>query len=103
MLYPVYVHHDEGCAYGATVPDMPGVFTAADTLEELPAMFQEAVELMYEDAPQALPAASSIEKYRYLDDYQNGFWMLLNIDSSRIRPRSVRVNITLPQRVLAVA
>jgi len=97
MLYPVYVHHDEGCAYGAIVPDMPGVITAADTLEELPAMLQEAVELMYEDEPHAPPAASSIDKYLDQDDYQDGFWMLLDVDLSRVRSRSIRLNITLPE------
>jgi len=97
MLYPVYVHHDEGCAYGAIVPDMPGVITAADTLEELNAMLQEAVELMYEDSPHVPPAASDIEKYRHMDDYQDGFWMLLDVDLTRIRPRAIRLNISLPE------
>jgi len=97
MLYPVYIHHDEGCAYGAIVPDMPGVITAADTLEELPAMLQEAVELMYEDEPYAPPLASSMEKYQHLDEYQDGFWMLLDVDLSRVQPRTVRVNVSMPE------
>jgi len=97
MLYPVYVHHDEGSAWGAIVPDMPGVFTAADELEELPRMLQEAVELMYDDEPYGPPAAGSIEQYRHLDDYQGGFWMMLDVDLSRIRPRAVRLNISLPE------
>jgi predicted RNase H-like HicB family nuclease len=30
MLYPVYVHHEEGASYGAIVPDFEGCFAAAD-------------------------------------------------------------------------
>jgi len=96
MLYPVYIHHDEGCAYGAIVPDMPGVITAADSLEELPAMLQEAVELMYEDEPHAPPPPASIEKYRHLADYQDGFWMLMDVDLNRVQSRTVRLNVSMP-------
>ena len=43
MLYPVYVHKDEGSAYGLTFPDFPGCFSAADDLADLPGIDQEAV------------------------------------------------------------
>jgi len=97
MLYPVYVHKDDGCAWGAIVPDMPGVVTAADSLDALPDMVQEAVELMYEDSPHAVPAASSLERYRHDDDFQDGIWMLLEIDLSRVKVPSVRLDISLPE------
>jgi len=100
MLYPVYVHKDEGCAWGAIVPDMPGVITAADTLEDLPAMVQEAVELMYEDAPHSVPAASSLERYQHDAEFQGGAWMLLDINLARVKVPSVRLNISLPEPLL---
>jgi len=100
MLYPVYVHKDDGCAWGAVVPDMPGVITAADTLDELPAMVQEAVELMYEEAPDSVPAASSLERWQHDADFQGGVWMLLDIDLSQVKVPSVRLNISLPEPLL---
>jgi len=100
MLYPVYIHKDDGCAWGAMVPDMPGVVTAADTLDELPIMVQEAVELMYEDAPHRIPAASSLDRYRYDAEFQGGAWMLLDINLSRVKVPSVRLNISLPEPLL---
>jgi len=100
MLYPVYIHKDDGCAWGAVVPDMPGVVTAADTLDELPAMVQEAVELMYEDAPDSVPAASSLERWQHDADFQGGVWMLLDIDLSQVKVPSVRLNISLPEPLL---
>ena len=48
MLYPVYVHKDEGSAYGLTFPDFPGCFSAADELADLSRMAQEAVELHFD-------------------------------------------------------
>jgi len=100
MLYPVYIHKDDGCAWGAMVPDMPGVVTAADTLDELPVMVQEAVELMYEDAPHSIPAASSLDRYRHDAEFQGGVWMLLDINLSRVKVPSVRLNISLPEPLL---
>jgi len=100
MLYPVYIHKDDGCAWGAMVPDMPGVVTAADTLDELPIMVQEAVELMYEDAPHSIPAASSLDRYRHDAEFQGGVWMLLDINLSRVKVPSVRLNISLPEPLL---
>ena len=34
MRFPIVIHKDAGSAYGVTVPDLPGCFSAGDTLEE---------------------------------------------------------------------
>ncbi len=39
------VHRDAGSAYGVTFPDAPGCFSAADTLDDLFAMAEEALGL----------------------------------------------------------
>ena len=79
VLYPVYVHKDENSAYGAIVPDMPGVHTAVDTLDELPAALQEAVELMYEGNSSPPPRATTINKHQHAQHFKDGFWMLVDI------------------------
>jgi predicted RNase H-like HicB family nuclease len=43
--YIVIVHKDENSAYGMTFPDAPGCFSAADEIDELFAMANEALEL----------------------------------------------------------
>ncbi|MCK9240896.1 type II toxin-antitoxin system HicB family antitoxin, partial [Desulfocurvus sp.] len=54
MRYPIIVHTDpDSPGYSASIPDFPGCFTAGDTLEELAANVQEAVELYLEDGPLA--------------------------------------------------
>ncbi len=99
MLYPLYVHKDDTSAYGASFPDLPGVFAAADDLNDLPAMAQEAVEAMFEGEAH-IPDAASIEYWKNSTDYADGFWMLVNIDRSKINTKPVRLNISLPESLL---
>jgi predicted RNase H-like HicB family nuclease len=99
MLYPLYVWKDENSAYGGRFPDLPGVFTAADNLDELPATAQEAVEAMYEGEDR-IPDASSIEQWKDSVEYADGFWMLVAIDRAKINTKPVRLNISLPESLL---
>jgi len=46
--YNVIVRKEEG-RYSAEVPDLPGCFTEADTLDELTENLQEAISLYLED------------------------------------------------------
>lgn len=82
MLYPLYVWRDTGSAYGASFPDLPGVNTAADELQDLNQAAQEAVEAMHEGEGN-IPAASAIEKWTSDPDYAGGFWMLVDIDLAK--------------------
>ena len=34
MKYPVVLHKDEDSDYGVTVPDVPGCFSAGETIDE---------------------------------------------------------------------
>ena len=43
MRYPIVVHTDDGSSYGVTVPDLPGCFSAGDTLDEAFEMAREAI------------------------------------------------------------
>lgn len=99
MFYPLYVHKDDKSAYAGIFPDLPGVFTAADTLEKLPEAAQEAVEAMYE-GEQSIPKATSIEHWTQARQFKGGFWMLVEIDRSRINARPVRRNISLPENLV---
>lgn len=97
MLYPVYVHKDEGSAYGLTFPDFPGCFSAADELADLSRMAQEAVELHFDGEAFDIPAPSAPEQWQGDDRFQGGYWMLVDIDLAKIRSAPVRLNISLPE------
>lgn len=97
MLYPVYVHHDVGTAYGVTIPDLPGVFAAADDAVDIPRMVQQAVEARYGDESTGPAPASPLERYSQAGEYTGGFWMLVDVDVSRLSTRAMRLNISLPE------
>lgn len=96
MLYPIIIHKDEGSAYGITVPDFPGCYTAGDTLEEALANVQEAIELFMEGEDMAPPAASQLEDVLTSEDAQGGAVLLVDVDMSFLEKKAVPVNITMP-------
>ena len=100
MLYPIYVHKDEGSAYGAEFPDFPGCFTAADELKDLPASAQEAVEAHYGGDNEPIPPASTPDAWLSDENYQGGFWMMVDVDLAKVRDRAVRLNISLPESLV---
>jgi predicted RNase H-like HicB family nuclease len=103
MLYPVYVHlGDEQHAHGVTIPDFPGCFSAADAWEDLPAKVREAIELYCEGEDMEIPSPTPLEVLAADSAYEGGVWLLVDVDVARLSGRAKRVNITLPERVLAI-
>ena len=100
MLYPVYVHKDEGSAYGLTFPDFPGCFSAADELADLPSMAREAVEVYFDGEDMEIPAPSVPEQWATDERFEGGYWMLVEIDLAKIRSRPVRLNVSLPEHLV---
>jgi len=100
MLYPVYVHKDPDSAYGVTFPDFPGCFSAADELEGLPRLAQEAVEVHFEGEEVEIPPPTAIEELAADSTYEGGFWLLVDIDLTKVNTKSVRLNISLPANLV---
>ena len=101
MLYPLYVHvGDAKHAHGVTFPDFPGCFAAADEWEDLPRAVQEAVESHFADGDETVPQPTALEQLASDPEYQGGVWMLFDIDISRINSKAVRLNISLPERLV---
>lgn len=102
MLYPVFVEPgDKKHAWSVVIPDFPGCFSASDEEENIPAMVQEAIELWMDGEDLPLPKPSSISELRHHPDYQyDGFWLLVDIDLSRIDTTPQRINITIPRSLL---
>lgn len=100
MLYPVYVHKDEGSAYGAAFPDFPGCFAAADELQSLPRAAQEAFEAHFGADEVPIPAPTAPDAWADDADYQGGFWLLVDLDAAKLRAKAVRLNISLPENLV---
>ena len=105
MRFAAVVHKDAGTGYGVTVPDLPGCFSAGDTLDEAVESAAEAIAchvegLLLDGEP--VPEAASLQTHQANEDYRNGVWILVTTDISKLSSKSRRVNITLPERVLTI-
>ena len=105
MHYPVVIHKDRQSDYGVTVPDLPGCFSAGETMEAALSNVVEAIECHLEGLlfdGESIPEASPVEAHQQHTDFAGGTWALVNIDLSRLASKAKRINITLPERVLAL-
>lgn len=105
MRYPVVIHKEPDSDYGVTVPDLPGCFSAGDTIDEALVQAVEAIEchiegLMVDEEP--VPSPQSIEHHQQNPLYSNGIWALVTVDLTKLSGKSRRVNITLPERLLTL-
>ena len=105
MRFPIVIHKDAGSGYGVTVPDLPGCFSAGDTLEEAIESAREAIACHIEGVlmdGEPTPVRSSLEAHQASEDYRDGVWAIVAVDISKLSSKTRRINITLPERVLAV-
>jgi len=86
------------------VPDLPGCFSAGDTLEEAMIQAEDAIMTWIEltlDAGEAIPQPSNIEALRAANpDFEGWMWALVKVDPAMLDETVERVNISLPRRVL---
>ena len=103
MKYPVVIHKDKNSDYGVTFPDLPGCFSAGETIEEALTNAQEAAECHIEGIlidSEPIPVSTAIEKHKDNPDFKDGVWALVDVDLSKLSLKSKRVNITIPERLL---
>jgi predicted RNase H-like HicB family nuclease len=105
MLYPIAIEpRTETTSYGVVVPDLPGCFSAGESLEEAIAGAEEAGAAWIDaalDAGEAIPPPSSLEAIRNRPEFVGWILALVTIDPAALDDTVERVNITLPRRVLA--
>lgn len=104
MRYPVAIETGSNdTAFGVVVPDLPGCFSAGDTLDEAMSGAEEALAAWIDaalDAGMAIPAPSSLDAIRRDPDYAGWSVAVISLDPALLDDSSERVNITLPRRVL---
>ena len=105
MRYPVVIHKDPESDYGVTVPDLPGCFSAGETLDEALQEVVEAIEchlegLLLDGEP--IPPPKTIEYHQGNPDYAEGVWAFVTVDITKLSGKTRRVNVTLPERVLTM-
>jgi predicted RNase H-like HicB family nuclease len=104
MRYPIAIEiGNETTAYGVVVPDLPGCFSAGDTIDEAVSAAEEAAAAWIDatlDTGGVVPSPSSIETLRVHPDYAGWAFGFIDVDAALLDSTVERVNITLPRRVL---
>ncbi len=104
MRYPIAIESgNETSAFGVVVPDLPGCFSAGDTLDEALTATEEAAAAWIDaalDGGEAIPAPSSLEAILQNPDYAGWSFGVITVDPALLDDTIERVNITLPRRVL---
>ena len=104
MLYPIAIENgDEHHAYGVTVPDLPGCFSAGETLEEAVNNAKEAItghiELLIELGDD-IPAVSSLSALVADSQYAGYTWAPVDVDLARLLGGTEKINVTLPKSLI---
>jgi len=95
---------DDKHAYGVAVPDLPGCFSAGDTLEEAMTNAVEAIELivgcMIEDG-EPLPSPRPIAEHQKNPEYQGWVWAVVDAPVEKLLGPAEKINITVPRAILS--
>lgn len=104
MRYPIAIElGTDTTAFGVVVPDLPGCFSAGDTLDEAMAGAEEAAAAWIDaalDGGEAIPGPTSLEAVRRKPEYAGWAFGVITLDPALMDDTIERVNITLPRRVL---
>src|SRR5277367_6582016 len=104
MRYPTVIEPGgETTAFGVVVPDLPGCFSAGDTLDEAVVGAEEAAAAWVDaalDVGESIPAPSSLDAIRANPDYAGWTFGLISLDPALLDDTVERVNISLPRRIL---
>lgn len=97
--YHAVVHKDEGSAYGVHFPDLPGCFSAADTLEDVIPNAVEAISLWLEDGEAVEPGPIEAVRAAAAADLAEGAFLVMVPWIGR-HNKPARINISLDHAML---
>ena len=89
MQFTIVLHKDEGSSYGVTVPDLPGCFSGAETMEDAYTAAREAIVLHLEGMladGELLPKTKPIQAHITNEDYKDGIWGFVDVELPYIHP-----------------
>jgi predicted RNase H-like HicB family nuclease len=104
MRYPILIEQGtDTAAFGVVVPDLPGCFSAGDTLDEAVEAAKEAAAAWIDaalDDGMPVPPPSTLEEARRLRGYAGWAVGVIDLEDSVFDDTIERINIPLPRRVL---
>ena len=104
MKYPIAIEPgDQSHAFGVVVPDLPGCFSAGDTIESAYENAKEAIAGWIEmelDEGHPIPLPSKIETLAKQQEFKGWIFGIVDVPEELLSDKAQRVNITLSSRVL---
>ena len=104
MYYPIVIEPgSDETAFGVIVPDITGCFSAGDSFDEAIHNAEDAILLQLEEyLERGMPVPSPSQDVASLRDQFDSSWVwaLAHVDLDKLAAKSVRVNISIPERIL---
>lgn len=103
MKYPVAIHKDPDSCFCISVPDLPGCFSAGETVDEALNNAQEALsdhlEILAEGGAVA-PVPSEINTHYANPDYKGVTWAYVDVDVTAFLGGTEKATVTLPKLLI---
>lgn len=104
IRYPIAIEPgDDKHAWGVVVPDLPGCFSAGDTLDEAIDNAREAIELWLESAlddGNDVPSPGKVAEHRKNPEFEGWLWAVVEVSPALLSTKTVRLNVSLPESLL---
>lgn len=95
---------DKKSAWGVVVPDLPGCFSAGDTVEEAFDNAREAISVYSEvlaEKGNNIPVPKPMSEWQESREYKKGWtWGIVDVPIENFFGPAEKINITVPGRVL---
>lgn len=91
-------------AWDVVVPDLPGCFSAGDTMSEAMVNAVEAIDLWCQavaDDGGTLPLVKAVDEHVAAPEFKNWMWAMIDVPIERYLGSAEKINITLPRVLLA--
>jgi predicted RNase H-like HicB family nuclease len=104
MKYPIAIEFEnKDTAYGVIFPDVPGCFSAGDSLDEAIDNAKDALEGHLEyclEEGDSVPEAGTLEEHRKNPEYEGLTWAVIDVDITPYLGKSQKINVTLPELLI---
>ena len=94
----------ESTAFSVVVPDLPGCFSAGDTLDKAVDNAREAIDLWCETVIEDggdVPVAKTLAEHQSDPEFAGWIWAVVEVPVERYFGPAEKLNITLPRLLLA--
>ena len=100
--YFAVVHKEKDSAYGVYFPDVPGCFSAADSMDDLQQNAAKALALYFEDEPMNEPTTlETIKNNKRVAADLKAVAFLLAVPLIKLTAKTLKANITMNAGLLA--